>query len=378
MPIPFLDLTSQPATIEAELTAALARVLASGNFILGAEVAAFEAEWGLFCRARGGTAAAAAAAVGTGTDALALALVASGAVRKGCGDEVITSPLTAAYTALAILNAGGIPVFADIDPQTYTLDPRAFEGAITPRTRAVVPVHLYGQLADMRAICEVAERCGLIVIEDAAQSHGARSAAGQAGSSEGLAAAYSFYPTKNLGACGDGGAVVSNDAALIERVKTLRQGGHPPALQSDTEGRNSRLDEMQAAVLRVKLKYLEQWNRRRRTLAAVYSESLAAASRLQLPSATHRDAHVFHLYVIQHPKRERLRAHLAACGIETMIHYPFLLHQQRLFGSDRQPRALPIAEGIARRILSLPLYPGLTEEDVTTVARAILDFESGA
>jgi len=356
------------------LTAALARVLAGGKFILGPEVAAFEAEWGRFCQARGG-----AAAVGCGTDALALALVASGAVRKGHGDEVITSPLTAAYTALAIMNAGGIPVFADIDPQTYTLDPHALEGAITPRTRAIVPVHLYGGLADMRAICDVAGRHGLIVIEDAAQSHGARYGAGQAESTEGRAAAYSFYPTKNLGACGDGGAVVSNDAALIERVKTLRQGGHPSALQSELEGRNSRLDEMQAAVLRVKLKYLEEWNGRRRKLAGVYSASLAAASRLQLPSATHPDAHVFHLYVIQHPERDRLRAHLASRQIETIIHYPFLLHQQPLFRPERQPqRALPVAEGIAGRILSLPLYPGLTGEEVTTVAQTILEFESGA
>jgi len=366
MPIPFLDLTHQHREVEAEATAALARVMSGGVFILGPEVAVFEEEWARFCDVR------AAVAVGSGTDALALALTASGAVRKGRGDEVITTPLTAAYTALAITNAGGVPVFADIDPQTYTLDPHALEKAITPRTRAVVPVHLYGQMADMAAISDVAARHGLVVIEDAAQAHGARLAGKPAGA-YGQAAAFSFYPTKNLGACGDGGAVVSNDTALIERVKTLRQGGHLAALRGEMEGRNSRLDEIQAALLRIKLKYLGEWNHRRRRLADVYGEALGPAQRLRLPSAREPDAHVFHLYVVQHPERERLRDHLAAHGIETMIHYPFLLHQQRLFRRGEQ-RALPVAERVAGRILSLPLYPQLTEEAVRAVANAILEF----
>ena len=225
MRIPFLDLTRQHREIEAEAAAALTRVMAGGVFILGREVEAFEEEWARFCGVRG------AAGVNSGTDALSLALIASGAVRQGRQDEVITAPLTAAYTALAILNAGGVPVFADIDPQTYTLDPSAVDRVITPRTRAIMPVHLYGQMADMPALCEVAARHGLTVIEDAAQAHGARIEGKRAGALA-HAAAFSFYPTKNLGACGDGGAVTSDDLALIQRVKTLRQGGHAPAFRA--------------------------------------------------------------------------------------------------------------------------------------------------
>lgn len=367
MPIPFLDLARQHKEIEIELAAALSGVMNRGNFILGPEVSAFEEEWASYCDAH------AAAAVGSGTDALALALVASGAVRKGLGDEVITSTLTAAYTALAIMNAGGVPVFADIDPRTYTLAPAAIEAAITSRTRAIVPVHLYGQLADMSSICDIAARHGLVVIEDAAQAHGAR-LAGRPVRDEVRASAFSFYPTKNLGACGDGGAVVSKDPDLIARVKSLRQGGHPAALQGETEGRNSRLDEMQAALLRIKLKRLDAWNHRRRMLADTYEEALRCAPRLQLPSVREPQAHVFHLYVVEHPERDGLRAHLAACGIETMVHYPFLLHQQKLFSHGAR-RELSCAESIAGRIMSLPLYPQLTDEEVRAVADAIIEFE---
>lgn len=367
MPISFLDLTWQHKEIEPEAAEALARVMRSGVLILGREVEAFEDEWAHFCGAVG------AAGVNSGTDALTLALIASGAVRKGRQDEVITSPLTAAYTALAILNAGGIPVFADIDPQTYTLDPSALERAMTPRTRAVVPVHLYGHMADMPSICDVAGRRGLIVIEDAAQAHGARIGGRRAGA-HGHASAFSFYPTKNLGAGGDAGAITSNDAGLVERVKTLRQGGHIAALEACVEGRNSRLDELQAALLRIKLPRLERWNERRRRLAGIYDTALRGAA-LQLPVARQPDAHVYHLYVVQHPRRELLKAHLAAQGIETLIHYPFLLHQQAIFRQDTQP-ALPVAEDVAAKILSLPLHPHLREEEAREVATKILDFES--
>ncbi|HYN24019.1 MAG TPA: DegT/DnrJ/EryC1/StrS family aminotransferase [Pyrinomonadaceae bacterium] len=367
MRIPFLDLTRQHREIEAEAAAALTRVMAGGVFILGREVEAFEEEWARFCGVRG------AAGVNSGTDALALALIASGAVRQGRQDEVITSPLTAAYTALAILNAGGVPVFADIDPQTYTLDPSAVERVITPRTRAIMPVHLYGQMADMPALCEVAARHGLTVIEDAAQAHGARIEGKRAGALA-HAAAFSFYPTKNLGACGDGGAVTSDDLALIQRVKTLRQGGHAPAFRAGVEGRNSRLDEMQAVLLRVKLQRLEKWNERRRSLTRIYDETLRG-TRLQLPSTRAPEAHVYHLYVTQHPQRDRLRSHLAAHGIEALIYYPFLLHQQPLFRRPKQG-ALPVAEDVAGKILSLPLHPHLTEEETREVADKILLFES--
>ena len=365
--IPFLELARQYREVEAETVAALGDALGRGTYILGREVEAFEEEWAHFCGVRS------AAAVACGTDALALALIASDAVRKGRMDEVITSPLTAAYTALAIMNAGGVPVFADIDPHTYLLDPQALERAITPRTRAIVPVHLYGQMADMAGICDIAARHGLLVIEDAAQAHGARTSGKRAGA-HGQAGAFSYYPTKNLGAYGDGGAVTSNDTALIARVKMLRQGGHAAALQGRVEGRNSRLDEIQAAVLRVKLPYLDTWNRQRQALAAMYHERLHD-TRLRVPWAREPDAHVYHLYVVQHPERDRLRSALAARGVETMIHYPYLLHQQPLFRRDEQP-TLPRAERVATRILSLPLYPQFTEEELQAVTDAILDCEA--
>lgn len=368
MRIPFLNLTRQHREIEADIAAALARVTQSGVFILGHEVEAFEKEWANYCGS-----GAAAAGVNSGTDALTLALIASGAVRKGFQDEVITSPLTAAYTALAILDAGGVPVFADIDPHTCTLDPSAFERAITRRTRAVVPVHLYGRMADLPGICEVAARHGLMVIEDAAQAHGARPETIDAGART-QASAFSFYPTKNLGAYGDAGAVVSDDAELVARVKILRQGGSVAALEACVEGRNSRLDEIQAAILRVKLPLLEKWNAQRRRLAGVYDAALRDAG-LQLPPPGMAGTHVYHLYVVQHAERDNLRSHLAARGIETLIHYPFLLHRQPLFRRNGQSD-LPFAEEVSGRILSLPLHPHLEEAEVREVANAVLDFDS--
>ncbi|MDT5270430.1 MAG: hypothetical protein QOH49_2616 [Acidobacteriota bacterium] len=370
MPVSFLDLRRQHEEVGAGVRACIERVLDGGAYILGREVEAFEREWARFC----GTEAS--VGVANGTDALALALVASGAVRPGRRDEVITAPLTAGYTALAIQNAGGVPTFADVDPETFTLDPRGLERALTSRTRAVVPVHLYGRLADMEAVCEFAKRRGLVVVEDAAQAHGARLGRRRAGA-WGQAAAFSFYPTKNLGAYGDGGAVTSDDAGLIERVKELRQGGHPSALAGRIAGRNSRLDELQAAALRVKLKRLDAWNRRRRQLAGMYHKLLSSGvRRLVLPSAgAEAGSHVFHLYVVRHPERERLRAHLAARGVETLIHYPAPLHLQPLFKRRTQP-ALPAAERLTHEILSLPLYPQLRDEELRAVADAILEFEN--
>lgn len=365
MRTPFLDLRRSAKEIEAEAEGALLRVLRGGTYILGREVEAFEQEWARFCGAR------AAAGVANGTDAITLALLASGAVRPGAGDEVVTTPLSAAYTALAIRNAGCVPVFADVDPDTLTLDPAAVEAAVTPRTRAVVPVHLYGQCADMGGINETAARHDLFVLEDGAQAHGATYRGGRAGA-HGHAAAFSFYPTKNLGAYGDGGAVTSNDDALIERVKTLRQGGHPAALSGETAGLNSRLDEAQAALLRVKLARLEDWNRRRRRIAAEYRDALADTS-LVLPFEREPSAHVYHLFVVRHPERERLRRHLDARGVETLIHYPYLLHQQPLFARPGQP-ALPRAERAAETILSLPLNPHLRDDEVRAVVEAVRTF----
>jgi dTDP-3-amino-3,4,6-trideoxy-alpha-D-glucose transaminase len=360
--VSFLDLKRAHREVEAEISESLARVFSRGVFILGPEVAAFETEWAHFCRAR------AAAATGNGTDALTLALIASGAVRQGRGDEVITAPLTAAYTALAILRAGGVPVFADIDPQTYTLDPSAVAAAITPRTRAIVPVHLYGQMAAMKPLSAIAAAHDLLMIEDAAQAHGAGSDDDWPGAHS-LAAIWSFYPTKNLGAFGDGGAVTSNDTALIERIRLLRQGGHARAIAEKVAGLNSRLDELQAAMLRVRLRRLTEWNARRRALANYYLESFKRLP-LQLPTEA---AHAWHLFVIQHERREELRAHLAARGVETLIHYPYLLHEQPLFRRGEQ-RALPVAEATVRRILSLPLYPQLAPDEARQVVSAIREF----
>jgi dTDP-4-amino-4,6-dideoxygalactose transaminase len=368
MQVPFLDLRRQHSEIESEVNSALARVVSSGEFILNGEVESFETEWAHFCGVPG------AVATNSGTDALALALIASGALSRGENHEVITTPLTAGYTALAILSAGGVPVFADVNPRTYALDPESVEKAITPRTRAIVPVHIYGQMADIEGICQVASRHGLIVIEDAAQAHGAESLGKRAGS-YGMAAAFSFYPTKNLGACGDGGAVISNDVRLCEQVKSLREGGHLRALQTGEIGRNSRLDEIQAAVLRIKLRYLSNWNQRRQGFAEIYCNELArAGSRLILPHTSASEAHVYHLFVVQHENREALRAHLTTQGIETMIHYPFLLHQQPLFGR-REQRPLPVAEDLVRRIFSLPLYPQINVDELRAVSRAICEFE---
>lgn len=367
MNIPFLDLKQQYRELEPEINRALAKVLARGEYILGQEVAAFEEEWAAFCGV------ASAAGVNSGTDALALSLIASGAVRKGSRDEVITSTLTAPYTALAIKIAGGVPVFADIDPQTFTLNPESVEKAITSQTRAIVPVHIYGQMADMLSINEVARRHGLIVIEDAAQAHGARLGEIRAGA-HGHAAAFSFYPTKNLGAYGDGGAVTSHDTGLIERVKVLRQGGHPQAIRAEVAGANSRLDEMQAAVLRVKLGHLDTWNVRRRRLAQEYEAQLKSCAGLELPLSREADAHVFHLYVARHSKREALVAHLQTRGIQTIIHYPYLLHQLPLFRDARQ-QSLPVAESLVGKVFSLPLHPHLSTSELQAIIGAIRSFK---
>ena len=362
MSVPFLDLRRQHAELAAELSAAAERVLAGGAYVLGREVEAFEREWADFCGARE------AAGVANGTDALALALLASGAVRPGRGDEVITSPLTAGYTALAILNAGGTPVFADIDPRAYTLDPEDLVRSLTPRTRAVVPVHLYGRMADLEGVCEFAGRKGLVVVEDAAQAHGA-SAAGRRAGAHGHAAAFSFYPTKNLGACGDGGAVTSDDAALVGRVKELRQGGHPSAMRGELAGRNSRLDELQAALLRVKLGRLEEWNRRRQVLAGEYRRILWGGA-VFIPEPPAEGSHVYHLFVVEHPRRDLLRSRLAERGVEALVHYPAPLHLQPLF-SEGRGRPLPAAERAAARVISLPLYPQLRDAELLAVAEAV-------
>jgi len=354
--IPFLSLV--PGEDAADVRAAIERVVARGWFVLGPELEAFEAE---FAAASG---AAHAVGVGTGTDAIALALRAIGV---GPGDEVITSPLSAAYSALAIMMTGARPVFADIDPDRLTLDPAAAEAAITTRTKAIVPVHLYGQPADMPALVAIAQRHRLSVVEDCCQAHLA-TCAGRPVGSFGLAAAYSFYPTKNLGALGDGGAITVADADLASRLKRLRNGGQVDRYHHQEFGVNSRLDEMQAAILRARLRWLPEWTARRRTLAGRYRAALRGTG-VTVP-AEHDRGHVYHLFPVLSRQRAALRAHLSALGIETLIHYPTPIPHQPALASEA-PADCPVADRVCEHVLSLPLHPGLAPQAIDEVAAAL-------
>jgi dTDP-4-amino-4,6-dideoxygalactose transaminase len=343
--------------------AAIDRVIASGWFILGPEVEAFESE---FAAVSG---AAHAVGVGTGTDAIALILR---ALDIGPGDEVITTPLSAAYTALAVMMTGARPVFADIDPVRLTIDPGAVAAAVTTRTRAILPVHLYGQAADMTAIARTASHQGLPIIEDCCQAHLATSEGRPVGTL-GVAGAFSFYPTKNLGALGDAGAVVTNDAALAERIRRLRNGGQSHRYHHEIAGVNSRLDEMQAAILRARLAFLADWTAKRRRLASHYREQLTAATAARMPPEL--DAgHVYHLFVVLAVRRRRLQQHLVARGIETLVHYPMPISRQPAFTST-VPADCPRASQACDELLSLPLHHGLSEREVGRIAAAVRDFE---
>ena len=354
--IPFLQL--RPGEDAADVNAAIARVVDRGWFVLGPELDAFEQA---FARATG---AAHAIGVGTGTDALALAVRALGI---GPGDEVITSPLSAAYSALAIMMAGARPVFADIDPNRLTLDPAAAEAAVTPRTRAIMPVHLYGQPADMPAIAAVASRHGLAIIEDCCQAHLA-TCGGRPVGSFGAAAAYSFYPTKNLGALGDGGAITVNDAAAAARLRRLRNGGQTDRYQHAEFGVNSRLDEMQAAILHARLAWLPKWTAARRALAAEYRAALDGADVFVPPEL---DAgHVYHLFPVLSERRQALRDRLQARGVETLIHYPVPIPRQPAL-AGQCPAVCPVADRVCDQVLSLALHQGMTRDTVLTIARAL-------
>jgi dTDP-4-amino-4,6-dideoxygalactose transaminase len=305
--------------------------------------------------------------VGTGTDALALALRALGI---GAGDEVITSPLSAAYTALAIMIAGARPVFADIDPVRLTIDPEAVDAAVTPRTAAIMPVHLYGQAADMPALVAIAERHSLAIVEDCCQAH-LGTCGGQPVGSFGAAAAYSFYPTKNLGALGDGGALTTRDADVAARARRLRNGGQTETYCHAEFGVNSRLDEIQAAVLRERLPLLGGWTAARRALAKTYREALADAHTITVPAECDQ-GHVYHLFPVMSPVRERLRQHLRDRGIDTLVHYPIPVSRQPAMASQ-QPQPCPVADRTCARVVSLPLHPALQETEVLAVAAAIAD-----
>lgn len=369
-PIPFFDLSQDYAALSDEIDAAMSRVLRRGRFILGEEGQRFEAEFAAFCGAAHGV------GVGNGTEAIQLILEASGI---GPGDEVITTPLTAAFTALAIVRAGATPVFADVEDGGLTLDPAAARAAITPRTAAILPVHLYGQTADMQALGELAAQHRLLLIEDACQAHGACFNGRRAGSL-GHAAAFSFYPTKNLGAYGDGGMVVTSDAALAGRIRALRHGGQTAHYRHELIGVNSRLDELQAAVLRVKLPLLEAWNTRRRQIAAAYARGLAdlacggdpARPALELPVELEGCTHAWHLYAVRCRQRDALREELARQGVGSEIHYPLPVHLQGAFAPlGGRPGTHPRAEAAADRVLSLPLHPWLGDAEVERVIRRV-------
>ena len=357
--VPFNALV--PGDDAAEVRAAVDRVIASGWFVLGPEVEAFEAEFAAASRVPH------AVGVGTGTDAITLILR---ALDIGPGDEVITPPLSAAYSALAVMMAGARPVFADIDPERLTLDPRAVDAAITPRTRALLPVHLYGQAAEMRPLEAIASRHGLALVEDAAQAQLA-TADGRPVGTIGIAAATSFYPTKNLGALGDGGAVLTRDAQLAARIKRLRNGGQTSRYHHEEPGANSRLDEMQAAVLRARLAFLPRWTERRRAIASKYRAALAG-SHLRVPREF--DAgHVYHLFPVLTAARDPFQSHMRANGVETLIHYPVPIPRQPAL-KNSSPAVCAVADKVCAQVVSLPMYPALTDEAVAAVGSAAAAF----
>lgn len=366
MGIPFLDLRAEYRALREELEEAVHRVLESGQFVLGPELQALQEELARFCGTRF------AWGVASGTDALRLALAALGV---GPGHEVITTPFTFVATANTISRAGARPVFVDIRPDTLNLDPAHLEAAITTRTRAIVPVHLFGHPADMDPVLEIAGRCGIPVIEDAAQAIGARYG-GRVVGSMGAVGCFSFYPTKNLSAYGDGGLVVTQDPDLAAVLDVLRNHGRQRGTlyYYDRVGFNSRLDELQAAILRVKLRHLPAWTERRRAIAALYNQLLAQAP-VRLPVEREGVYHVYHQYTIRAPKRDALAEALAREGIATMIYYPLPLHLQALYqGLGLAKGALPEAERAAQEVLSLPLYPQMTDQQVVQVARAVCRF----
>jgi dTDP-3-amino-3,4,6-trideoxy-alpha-D-glucose transaminase len=344
----------------AELDAAWQRVMSSGRYILGPEVEAFEAEFAAQCGAG------VAVGVANGTEAIWLALRAAGLQP---GDEVLVPSLTASATAAAIVECGAVPVFADVRPSDLTLDPARLDEALTPRTRAVVAVHLYGNPADASGLQAFCQAHGLALIEDCAQAHGAQHAGRPVGTF-GLAAAWSFYPTKNLGAFGDGGLVTTSDPAVAERLRLLREYGWRERYHSDVHGWNSRLDELQAALLRVRLAHLEEDNQRRRAIARLYRQALPAE--LRSPAAASGDVGVEHLFVIRYPRRDGLRRALAEAGVGTAIQYPVPCHLQRAYqGFGAGPGSLPVTEQAVREILSLPMYPELSSDTVEQVIAAV-------
>jgi len=359
--VPLVDLKTQYAALQPQMQEALNRVITNTSFILGTEVRQFEEDFAAYCGARH------AIGVASGTAALDIALRALGVT---AGDEVITTPFTFIATAETIANLGARPVFVDIDPQTYNIDPNRIEAAITSRTKAIMPVHLFGQPAEMDAINEIAHRHRLYVIEDAAQAHGAEYK-GQRTGTLGDIACYSFYPSKNLGAYGDGGAVVTDDDGLADKVRLLRHHGSADRYHHVILGLGERLDGMQAAILGVKLPHLDRWNEQRRQAAYRYN-ALFADSDLITPAESPHVRHVYHCYTVRTPRRDAITEALQAADIGYGIHYPLALHQQpALAYLGYREGDFPVAEACARDIISLPMFPEITAEQQEAVAGTI-------
>ncbi|HVF92646.1 MAG TPA: DegT/DnrJ/EryC1/StrS family aminotransferase [Blastocatellia bacterium] len=364
MRVPFGDLRRQYLDMRERIDAAVGDVLSRGWFILGREVESFEREFADYLGARH------AVGVGSGTEALHLALVAAG-VRPG--DEVIAPANTCIPTVSAVSLAGATPVLVDVDPASFNLDPGKLEAALSPRTAAILPVHLYGQAADLGPILEIGRGSRIPVIEDVAQGHGATYGEGKLGTS-GVMGCFSFYPSKNLGAYGDAGAVVTNDDELALKLRRLRNYGEERRYHHTSKGFNSRLDELQAAILRAKLPELDRWNARRREIAAIYDREIRHPGIVK-PVELQYGVHVYHLYVVRCAERDRLQEHLARAGVATLIHYPVPVHLQQAYADlGKKPGDYPVAEACASEALSLPIFPELTEEEVRYVAECINAF----
>jgi dTDP-4-amino-4,6-dideoxygalactose transaminase len=359
--VPYLDLKAQYQSIKPEIDAAIARVLDSCQFVLGTEVADFEQEFAAYC----GTAEC--IALNSGTSALHLALLAAGV---GPGDEVITVPFTFVASVAAVTYAGARPVLVDIDPQSFTMDPAAIESAITPRTKAILPVHLYGQPADMDPIMEVARRRGLVVIEDAAQAHGAKYKGRPVGSI-GDMTCFSFYPVKNLGAYGEGGAVTTSNAEYARTIRMLRDWGQDRKYHHVLRGFNYRMEGFQGAILRVKLRHLERWTKARRAAVSKYNQLLADCG-VERPTEMPWARHVYHVYTLRTDDRDGLQAALHAEGIQTAVHYALPAHLQPAYADLGYSRgAFPQSEKAANEVLSLPLYPEMTDTQIQRVSQAL-------
>jgi dTDP-4-amino-4,6-dideoxygalactose transaminase len=367
MNVPFVDLQAQHRAMQTELNEAIQGVFERADFALGKDVSRFEEEFAEFCGTKY------AVGLDSGLSALELSLRALGV---GPGDEVIVPAHTFIATAAAVTFAGAKPILVDVEPTTYNISVEQLEAAVTPRTKAIIPVHLYGLPADMDPVLEAAKRHDLVVIEDACQAHGAKYKGRRAGSM-GHAAAFSFYPTKNLGGCGDGGIVVTDDAEVIERVRAMRNCGQRRKYYHEFLPFNHRMDTLQAAILRVKLRYLEDWIEARRRNAALYTK-LLQGSRVMTPIETPDSTHVYHLYVVRTEHRDALQAHLREHGVGVAIHYPVPIHLQPIYAGDgfRQGQ-FPVTEHVCDQILSLPMFPEMTSEQVEYVTAQVAGFSNG-